>query len=366
MPPRQPPTFDTTKFINPSQIGGIDAYTIDEGSGRGVRALMVNTGGGLRYRILVDRGMDIDQAFVNQHSLTFLSHKGVTPPTRALDRGLDWLKGFPVGLLTSCGPFNIGGPGTDEDGEFGLHGEHSNTAACIESITQPDPHGNSREMSVVARIRYGSFYGPCVELKRRISSVLGENTIFFVDEFYNAGNTDVPHAWLLHINFGYPLLDFGAEFCYSEERVEPLPGNEAAAAHFVEGGLYKRIPDVLPDHVGPNSLVGYIYPVADKNGMTSVSVANPRLPLAVSIGYNVHDFPRCANWQHWGRYEYVGALEPSTGSVEGRDKDRPRGLLRTLKSGEKRIYRYMIDAITDKESIDALLALNRPKVKKGV
>jgi hypothetical protein len=107
--------------------------------------------------------------------------------------------------------------------------------------------------------------------------------------------------------------------------------------------------------------VGYIYPKSDKDGMTSVAVANAKIPLAVSIGYNVKDFPRCANWQHWGKYEYVGALEPSTGSVEGRDKDRARGLLGTLKSGERKTYRYMIDAITDKETVDALLAVNRKK-----
>ncbi len=29
--------FDTTKFINTSQLGGIEAYTLDEGPARGVR-----------------------------------------------------------------------------------------------------------------------------------------------------------------------------------------------------------------------------------------------------------------------------------------------------------------------------------------
>src|SRR5215216_2132829 len=135
--PRPAPSFDTNKFINVAQVGGIEAYTIDEGPARGVRALLVNTGGGLRYRILVDRGMDIDQAFAGPHSLSFLTHRGATPPTRAFDRDLDWLKGFPGGLLTSCGPFNIGGPGSDELGEYGLHGEHSSTAAFIESVIQP-------------------------------------------------------------------------------------------------------------------------------------------------------------------------------------------------------------------------------------
>ena len=108
MPTQSP--FDITKFINTTQVGGIDSYVIDDGDGRGVRALCVNTGGGLRYRVLADRGLDIDQAFHNNISLAMLAHKGITAPTRALDRDQDFLKGFPVGLLTTCGPTNIGGP----------------------------------------------------------------------------------------------------------------------------------------------------------------------------------------------------------------------------------------------------------------
>src|SRR3954469_12428667 len=96
------------RLINVSQIGGIERYTIDDGQGRGVRALCVNTGAGLRYRVLVDRGLDIDHAFHNQHSLVFLSHKGVTAPSRAYDPGLGWLHSFPCGLLTTCGPNWIG------------------------------------------------------------------------------------------------------------------------------------------------------------------------------------------------------------------------------------------------------------------
>src|SRR3954454_9711536 len=104
---RTTPDLPADRFINPAQLGGIESYIIDDGAGRGVRALCVNTGGGLRYRVLVDRGLDIDHAFVNQHSLTYLSHKGVTAPSQGLSRGEDWLGGFPGGLLTTCGPFNI-------------------------------------------------------------------------------------------------------------------------------------------------------------------------------------------------------------------------------------------------------------------
>src|ERR1700712_2233293 len=150
----EPNGFDTTKFILPAQVGGIERYTIDEGPARGVRALVVNTSGGLRYRVLVDRGLDVDHAFFDRHSLTFLSFGEVTPPTRALDRGLDWLRGFPAGLLTSCGPFNTGGPATDAGEEVGLHGPHSNTAATIESVIQPDPRAGRGEMQGSGAVNY--------------------------------------------------------------------------------------------------------------------------------------------------------------------------------------------------------------------
>jgi len=350
--------FDVTKFINASQVGGIDAYVIDEGEGRGVRALCVNTGGGLRYRVLVDRGLDIDQAFFNYLSLTMLSHKGVTPPTRALDRGQDWLKGFPVGLLTSCGPTNIGGPCIDNGEELGLHGPHSNTAATIESVIQPDPHAGRLEMSIVGRVRCGSFYGPNIELRRTIASTLGSNVIRITDEFYNAGNTDTPHDWLLHINFGYPLVDGGAEICCDEKKIEPMAGHAGSARRFREGVDYKRIPNPLASHAGTSSAVGYLYPRAGRDGMATVAIVNPRLGLGVAITYNTRQFPRCGNWQHFGRGEYVTALEPMTATVAGRDKDRAAGRMGMLKAGQRKRYQYVIEAVTDPRRLAELRALN--------
>jgi hypothetical protein len=352
--------FDTSKFITTSQVGGIEAYTINEGPARGVRAFCVNTGGGLRYRVLADRGLDIEQAFFNQHSLAFLTHVGVNPPTRAMDRGLDWLRSFYGGLLTSCGPFNIGGPCTDAGEELGLHGPHSNTAATIESIIQPDAHAGRLEMSIVGRIRYGSLYNPCVELKRTIISRLGQNSIDITDEFYNAGNQDVPHAWLLHINFGYPLLNAGGEFCYAAEKVEPIAGDINAAKHFAPTSNYRRIPEPMDAHSGPTSFVGYIYPRADGTGQTRVAVVNPKLNLGVAIEYNINEFSRCVHWQHWGKYEYVGALEPAAGgTVEGRDKDRQRTLLLSIEPGQKRAYHYSIQVVSDTQSIQQLMSLSK-------
>lgn len=346
---------DPSKFINSNQIGGIERYTIDDGQGRGVRVMWINTGGGLRYRVLVDRGMDIDQTFFGAHSLAFLTHKGVAAPSRGLDRGADWLKGFPGGLLASCGPFNVGRPVTDEGEELGLHGPHSNTAAEVRAIVRPDVHREEREISVTGCVRYGRLFGPCLELRRTIRSRLGENSIGINDEFYNAGNTAVPHAWLLHINFGYPLLDEGAQFCY-DARVEARD-DERSKAFFAEGKEYRRVPAVLPDHTGRGEAVAYLFPKADDQGRAVVGVVNPKLELGVAVHYSSKQFPRCGNWQHWGRYEYVGALEPMNGTVEGRDKDRARGLMDEMKPGQTRTYNYSFEVLSGRSALTPLLSL---------
>ncbi|MCC7350466.1 MAG: DUF4432 family protein [Phycisphaerales bacterium] len=349
--------FDIGKFINPAQAGGIESYTLEDGAGRGVRALCINTGGGLRYRILVDRGLDIDQAFFNQHSLTFLTHRGVTRPTRGLDTGIRWLKGFPGGLLTSCGPFNIGSPTNDQGEELGQHGEHSNTAASLESIVQPDPHRGRDEMSLSGVVRYGAFYGPCLELRRTIRSKLGQNRIDIEDDFYNVGNKIVSHAWLLHINFGYPLVDEGSELCICETKVEPMD-NEDSIKFFAKGRNYKRLSKPAPECKGA-SVVAHFYPRPARNGSATVGIVNRRLNLGVAVHYNTREFGRCGNWQSLLTREYVTALEPMTGKVGGRHLDRAEGLVIELQPGQRRSYRYSIEVVNDKPAIDALRALNR-------
>jgi len=350
-------------YINPSQLGGIDRYTIDDGPGRGVRCLCINTGAGLRYRILLDRGCDIDQAFFNQHSLSFLTHQGVVAPSPARNRGAEWLKGFPGGLLTSCGPFNVGRATTDNGEELGLHGTHSNTPAELEAVYQPS--GNRTLMAVVARLRYGKLFGPCLDLKRTISSQLGLNRIDITDEFQNAGNQDVPHAWLLHINFGYPLLDEGSEFCYRAAKVDPVDKPEAQK-RFAKGGKYKLVPAPLESHRGNTEAVAYLYPEKlDATGMTRVGLINRRLNLGVAIQYNVKDFPRCVHWQHFGPREYVAALEPANAGVVGRDKDRAQGWLETLPAGGRKIYRYSIEALCDRKALTELARLNSPNAARA-
>ena len=80
------------KISNIAQFGGIETSILDNGLGRGNRIAWINTGSGLRFKVVLDRGMDIADAFFNQYSLAWLSHTGFTKPQPNSDKNIDWLK----------------------------------------------------------------------------------------------------------------------------------------------------------------------------------------------------------------------------------------------------------------------------------
>ena len=108
-------TFANAPVENPLQLGGIETSVLDNGPGRGVRVAWVNTGAGLRYKVLIDRGLDILDAEYLGQSLTWHSLTGPVAPSHAYNRGVEWLRGFYGGLLVGCGPLNTGAPFTEDD-----------------------------------------------------------------------------------------------------------------------------------------------------------------------------------------------------------------------------------------------------------
>jgi len=342
--------------INPSQLGGIETSVLDNGPGRGVRIAWVNTGGGLRYKVVLDRGLDIADAEFQGQSLTWHGFSGIVAPSHSYNRKLEWLRTFFGGLLVSCGPLNTGAPFVENDQEYGIHGTHSHTRATVESIVNPDPVRGRYEMRITGLVRTARLFNPNVELRRSLVSTLGEPSIRIHDVFLNRGNEPVPHAWLLHINFGFPLLEPGAStYCYRGTLTPIGPG----ADWFTKRKNFKAAPKPQEAHRGAGEAFTYVDPVADRRGIVTAGVVNFKRGFGVKIEYPKADFPRMGNWQHWGPGgEYVGALEPMTASVEGWEADRKRGWFRTLAPSEQVEYRCTITATADRRELDRLLKLN--------
>jgi len=337
----------SVRFINPAQAGGIETSTLDDGLGRGVRIAWVNTGTPLRYKVLIDRGLDISEAFYGPLSLAFLSLTGTTAPTRALDGGLDWLRGFYGGLVCSCGPQHVGAPETIDGIDYGLHGTHSNTPASVEVICQPDPAAGMDVMSITGVVRTARMFGPNVELRRTIRSVLGNPRIEIHDEFVNRGNERARHCWMLHLNFGWPLLDKGSRIVY---RGKVTPRSDSVK-WFADPAKYKVVPAPVASHAGAGEDVAFVDPPADRAGLCHGGIVNEKLELGVEVTWPKKDYPLLVNWQHFGPGgEYVVGLEPISGGMT--DCGEPAG---ELAPGEKRTYDCTLSVLTDPRELKGLI-----------
>jgi hypothetical protein len=331
------------KVANHVQLGGIETSVLDNGAGKGVRIAWINTGSGLRFKVVPDRAMDIAEAFYNQHSLAWISHLGVTPPNPAASTGINWLQSFGGGLLTTCGLTHVGGPEKDEFGERGVHDRISHTPATIESIVQPDLLKHNDNMSITGTMLQSTVFGPHLLLKRTISARLGHASFTIKDEITNLGNTPAPHMLLYHFNFGWPLVDEGAELIWKGECSSR--GGEADNFIFNSGNDFKTCKAPMPEHIGNGEAVGNINPFADDEGFCECAIFNPKLDLSLKLKFKKSELPLLTNWQHWGQNEYVVALEPCTHPPFGQAEARRNGSLLYIQPGETKEYSIEITIV---------------------
>ncbi|MGV3502734.1 MAG: aldose 1-epimerase family protein [Adhaeribacter sp.] len=341
------------KICNTAQLGGIETSVLDNGAGRGTRIAWFNTGTGLRFKVVLDRAMDIADAFYNEHSLAWLSPLGVTPPQPFSHRGLDWLRTFGGGLLTTCGLSHAGGPESDAYGERGLHGLVSNLPAEIEAIVQPDPARGQLEMRLTGIIRQTQIFGPSLELRRTISATLGQASLRIHDEVLNRANTPTPLMLLYHFNFGWPLVDAGTRLLWRGQTTsrDGDPNNRI----FGPGHDYHTAPEPMEEHRGTGEEAAFVDMSPDAEGWCTCALHNEGLGLALSLRFPKAQLPWLTNWQHWGPGEYVTGLEPCTNPPIGQAKTREKGELIELAPGESRHYDLELDVLHHPGRIQQLL-----------
>lgn len=337
------------KISNAAQAGGIETSVLDNGAGRGTRIAWVNTGTGLRYKIVIDRAMDIADAFYSAHSLAWLSHGGITSVQPFANKGLEWLRTFFGGLITTCGLSHVGGPESDEYGDRGIHGNISNIPAEIESVIQPDPANGIADYSITGVMKESKVFGPSLELRRTISGTLGQSYLHIHDEVINRANTSTPHMMLYHINFGWPLADEGSKLIWKGKIQVPDRGGDDRI--FNDHYDYHNCPPPLDIHAGTGEAVAFIDIETDENGQCSTGIINESLQFGVKITYNKNQMPCLTNWQHWGYGEYVTGLEPGTHPPIGQSKARKEGTLIFLEPGEKKEYDLRIEILNNETDI---------------
>ncbi len=337
------------RFENVRQIGGITTATLDRGREAGSRVAFVNTGGGLRYTIALDRGADLVDAALNQRSLAYLTPNGIKPPNHAHHHDSDWLTGWPGGLMTTCGPVYIGHNREEKTGPTGLHGHHSNTPAEVNTTVQPDPWRQRHDIGIDATIADTRGYGPNVVVERAIRSTLGHNAITITDRTTNRDPRPNPHALMYHCNLGWPLLDEGAKLVLSG-RFWPWPdeAQEVAVPGSLEG--WKDVP-APTDAFIHGSRGGIITPNADREGIAHVGIINPKLGLALELSFKLKQIPRVMLWQNFCPGMYVCGIEPMAGSPYPTG-EQPRHE-KTLKPGQTRTTQLNIRVHSEAKAIAA-------------
>jgi hypothetical protein len=338
-----------------SQAGGVREAVLQDGTARGVRVAQFETGSGLSFDVLLDRGMDIGAARYRGAALSWASATGPAHPAYAEREGLGWLRTFHGGLLAGCGLTTAGAPSVDEGQALGLHGRLNQIPAegtWVDGVWRGEGDEASYEMWARGRMRQAVVFGENVTLTRRVSARLGESRITIRDVVVNEGYATVPHMLLYHCNFGFPLLDAGTELIAPSRTVTPR--DAVAAAGIDDYNTYE----------GPTAGYAeqcYYHEMAtDGDGYVTVCLANRGFDGGAGLGaylrYKQDTLPRFTQWKQVGQGDYVTGLEPANCLVEGRDKDRARGILQFLEPGETREYLLEIGVLDGAAEIDAMAA----------
>jgi Domain of unknown function (DUF4432) len=341
-----------------AQVAGVELLEYADGPERGVRVLDFRTGGGLSFRIAVDRGFDLLAADYRGVPIGWRSPTGPRHPDLASveeNRGWGFLRSF-TGLLATCGLDHALAPATSSlaqyiypgftEGDYPLHGRVSQVPARLLGYGQRWD-GDACTLWAEGEVAQMAVFGENLVLTRRIEAALGGTTITMDDRVENRGFRPTPHMLLYHYNFGYPLLDDGAELLVpSRAIVHAVHGDLHAqgVGHRLQGPPKADFSEQVYEHDV----------VADADGMASALLINPALGaggFGIRLDYDRTALPCLIQWQCLQSGLYVLGIEPSTNHVLGRKFAEERGELMFLEHAEARHYRTRLSVLDGADAI---------------
>ena len=187
-----------------------------------MRVLEFRTGAGLGFRVAVDRGFDLLAAEYRGIPIGWRSPTGPRHPALASpeeSRGWGFLRSF-TGLLATCGLDHALAPATSSatpyiypgigEIDYPLHGRVAQVPARLLGYGE-HWQGETCTLFAEGEVAQMAVFGENLVLTRRIEAALGGTSIRVTDRVENRGFRPTPHMMLYHYNFGWPVLDEGAE-----------------------------------------------------------------------------------------------------------------------------------------------------------
>jgi hypothetical protein len=108
----------------------------------------------------------------------------------------------------------------------------------------------------------------------------------------------------------------------------------------------------MDSHAGFGEEVAFIDPQTDEMQQVTCGFVNDQLGLGLKISFSKTQLPWLIHWQHWGKNEYVTALEPATHPPIGQTAARNDGTLIYLEPGESRLYELDLQVLSGKDEIN--------------
>lgn len=324
------------------QIFGVRDATLNGGKAQGVRVLDVDNGSGLTFSVLPDRGLDIARLSWQGLNMSHLAKSGIVAPTYFRGSGLDFLRSFYAGFLTTCGLRNVGAPCVDGGEDFGLHGTIAHVPA-EEVSAGTDWSGEQPAVRISGQMREARLFGENLRLHREITSVYRENKLRIVDRVENLGFREEPLMLLYHFNLGYPLLAADAEVVAPVN--SSLTRNQQSAAGLADCLHCQPPTPGYAEQVFDHDLA------ADAAGMTCAGLLNIALGVGVIIRFNKNELFNLTHWKMMGEGDYVVGLEPGNCLGGGRAEVRKSGRLEVLAPGEVRSFHLEIEFLAGADTL---------------
>ena len=303
------------------QLAYARAAELTDGAGRGNRVIDVCNGTGLHFTVCPDRALDIVEASFNGTPLAYRTCSGHQSRMAYETPGIHWLRTWPGGLMTTCGLRSAGNP----NGEFGLHGRISNTAAEDVSVTREWADGEYR-ITLRGILREARIFGENIRMVRTITTAYGKNTIDVHDEVTNQAYTPDHILMVYHCNFGYPLISPDMKLEAAKHTVLPrTPDAEKGLATW----------DVMPPPKKgtPEQCFFHLIP-AGKDAFASMSIVNPNAQIKATVAYDTRTLPHLVQWKVNDTGTYVIGLEPANTWLKGRTEETAAGTAQKIAPGQ--------------------------------
>lgn len=331
---------------NNYQIGGTRHYRLTDGNSNDCRCIDVRTGSGFEYTVVCDRGLDISLASYKGTNLVYLTENLESNPAFYDCWETEWLRTFSGGLLTTCGPTNLGSPCEDNDEKLGQHGRWS--ALSAKQVRDFTDFENGK-IEIEGTLYDSVTFGHKLKINRKIKSEFGKSSVIIEDTVKNEGGNPVPLNILYHINFGYPFL--------SETATVHIPSDNCRGYDdYTQVRLSECNTIKSPD--SNNLEKNYLHTFNKKNDNITVWVHNKKIAdgLAVYITFDTGQLPYLTQWTLEGVKDYVLALEPANVPCESRDILRKNNILPHISPGETVSLRVEIGIVEGNDNIKKNLA----------